>query len=483
MRAAIYLRISLDKSGDELGVTRQREDCLRIAEMRGVEVVEVLSENDTSAAGKAKRPMFEQMMSLLESGEIDTIIAWSFDRLTRNRRDTLRLLELGQEKELLIILARGSDIDMSTPMGRMIAGQMAEWARFEIDVKSDRHQSANLQKAKLGKPHGSRRPFGYMDDMRTLHPGESSILREMGKRLVSGASYRELTYWLNGEGYVTAEGKRFYPITVRNLLQKARYGGLRSYKGEIVGRGDWEPVFTDDEWDAIQYTIRQRRDSAGSHPVAKKYMLTGLLRCGKCGGFLNGETKRDPASKNGPTRDLRRVYVCRVHGDTQRQGGCGGVTRNADALEHFIRELVCFRLDSDSLSSLLTPTEEAGQLASLLAEREASAARKNALLDDYVDGTLGKPEYSRAKNRVEARLRAIDAQLDEIRRSRISVSLKAGETVRQAWMSRSDSWRRELIGTLVESITVNVGKSKPFYNVDGKRMRFDPNLIDVVWKV
>ncbi len=60
------------------------------------------------------------------------------DRITRNRRDTLRLLEVGQQAGSTIALVRGTDLDLSTPAGRLTADMLAAIARNEIEVKSDR---------------------------------------------------------------------------------------------------------------------------------------------------------------------------------------------------------------------------------------------------------------------------------------------------------------------------------------------------------
>ncbi len=49
MRTCLYLRISTDKSGDGLGIERQREDCRKLAEQRGWTVVQEIVENNTSA--------------------------------------------------------------------------------------------------------------------------------------------------------------------------------------------------------------------------------------------------------------------------------------------------------------------------------------------------------------------------------------------------------------------------------------------------
>ena len=58
MRTCLYLRISTDKSGDGLGIERQREDCRKLAEQRGWTVVQEIVENNTSATS-GPRPGFD----------------------------------------------------------------------------------------------------------------------------------------------------------------------------------------------------------------------------------------------------------------------------------------------------------------------------------------------------------------------------------------------------------------------------------------
>ena len=60
---------------------------------------------------------------------------------------------------------------------------------------------------------------------------EASILREMGSKLLVGCSFKEIAYWANEEGYKTAEGKMWYPVTIRNSLRRVRYVGIREHRG------------------------------------------------------------------------------------------------------------------------------------------------------------------------------------------------------------------------------------------------------------
>src|SRR5690606_1670926 len=84
---ALYARISKDRFGTELGVDRQMADLHSLAERRGSVDLRLYVDNSVSAArsrGKRKpRPEFDRLARDVQSGVVDEILAWDFDRLFR----------------------------------------------------------------------------------------------------------------------------------------------------------------------------------------------------------------------------------------------------------------------------------------------------------------------------------------------------------------------------------------------------------------
>ena len=81
MRAAVYLRQSLDRTGEMLAIARQRKSCLELCDGRGWTPVEYI-DNDMSASNKRKkRPAFEQMIVDLAAGKVEAVVTWDLDRL------------------------------------------------------------------------------------------------------------------------------------------------------------------------------------------------------------------------------------------------------------------------------------------------------------------------------------------------------------------------------------------------------------------
>src|SRR4051794_5910907 len=88
-RAVLYLRQSLDATGDGLAVARQEKACREFCATRGYAVVGTYVDNDTSASTRKPRREFTRMLSDAPRGDFDVIVAYHFDRLTRTLRDYL----------------------------------------------------------------------------------------------------------------------------------------------------------------------------------------------------------------------------------------------------------------------------------------------------------------------------------------------------------------------------------------------------------
>lgn len=305
--AVLYLRISKDSEGLGLGVARQREDALTLAQARGYNVVAVHEDNDISAAGGKHRPGFEAVLEDLAEGRARVVVAWALDRLTRNRRDSVRLFEAAQEAQAVISLCRGSDLDMSTPAGRMTADILASVARAEIETKSDRQQRAMLQRAEQGRRWWSNRPFGYNRDG-TPHETEADLVREGFQHLLEGGTVHALMRQWNEAGVLTTMGKSWHAPQVRTVFVVARNAGLRTYRGEVVGRGNWTPLVSEDLWRAVATILLDPSRSHGGSRVSK-YLLTGIAECGICD---DGTTVEVSHSRS------RVVYRCRAKSHAAR---------------------------------------------------------------------------------------------------------------------------------------------------------------------
>jgi site-specific DNA recombinase len=476
-RIGAYGRISLDIDGGALGVARQHEDSRQLAERRGWQIVATYTDNNVSAYKRdVIRPDFERMISDINSGAIDGVVAYDLDRLWRKPSDLERIIDLFQSRPSLIFATVQGDIDLSTSDGRTMARIMVALANKSSADTSRRVKRKIVEQAETGEPHWSRRPYGY-ESKTTLDPIEAPIVRQMAEWFMQGFSYREITWRLNEQGIRTRAGSVWYVGTIRQFLKAERFASIRLSGGKSY-EGTWPAIFTTEEWTALQLEVLTRQGKFSGRPQNKKYMLTGILRC-SCGGYLRGMTKRDSLD-----RPLRRTYQCPTSSETERRmATCAGMCVDTASLEHFIREQVLTQLESPDLFEIVD--RDAGdreRIAALRQEAIDIKTRRDVLLDDYTDSVITRDELKYTQDRLGARKAAIDMELDKLQRAQFSLSLEPGETVRQAWMDRPDGWRRALVELLINEITISKGSRKPYYDVDGRRTRFDKERVTIDWK-
>ena len=160
VRAAIYLRISLDREMDGLAIDRQREDCEKLAQFRGWEIVETYVDQSISASDKTKkRPAYLRMVADYEAGLLDAIVCYDLDRLARQPRELEDWIDRADSRGLLLVTANG-DADLGTDGGRMYARIKAAVARAEVERKGARQSRAHVQRARQGRPPKGVCPMG-----------------------------------------------------------------------------------------------------------------------------------------------------------------------------------------------------------------------------------------------------------------------------------------------------------------------------------
>jgi len=441
---ALYARISSDQDGSGLGVARQLEDCRRLAQTLGWLVGEEYVDNDVSAFSGKARPQYVRMMEDLRDGIRDGVIAYHVDRLTRRPIELEEFAAATEAADVRHVRFVTSDFDIGTGDGLMMARMMGVIAAHESETKSRRVLRKMDEVAQSGMPHGgSKRAFGYQEDRITIRPDEAEILGTLVARFLAGESLRSLASWMNERQVPTVAGGRWRTNTLRQMLLNPRYAGLRAHRGQVVGRAVWEPIITEEVHHRLVARFAARAVSGRRTP--QRYLLSGLLRCGRC------ETKLYSSA-----RGSSRRYVCLAGPD---QGGCGRLTVVADPLERLLADAVILRLDSPALADALTGQSAADEATSALVEAIAS---NRARLDELAEevGRVGIPmrEWNAARAPIEAQIREAERRLSRATRSdALSGLVGQGQELRAAWDSQNLGRQHAIVSAVLDHATILPG--------------------------
>src|SRR5256885_1042982 len=107
--AAIYCRISDDRTGEEAGVKRQEEDCRALAAARGWDVEGLYVDNDISASSLTRkvRPQYERLLRAMRDRTVDAVVIWHEDRLHRRPRELESFIDLANAQKIQLATVTG----------------------------------------------------------------------------------------------------------------------------------------------------------------------------------------------------------------------------------------------------------------------------------------------------------------------------------------------------------------------------------------
>lgn len=461
--AAVYARISSDQEGTALGVTRQLEDCRRLADSLGWVVGDEYVDNDVSAFSGKRRLEYERMLDDLTEGRRDAVIVYHPDRLTRRPIELEQFLEIASAARIRHVrFVSGGPVGITDGDGLMVLRVLAAVAANESASKSRRIRRKLDEVAAAGLPHGgSNRPFGYEDDRITIKPDEAQAIRAVVARFLAGESIRSLCMWLDSQGIRTVRGGPWRTTSLKALVASPRIAGLRQHRGQIIGEAVWEPIITPAERDKVLAHMESLKRSGRRQP--RRYLLSGCVRCSKCQGTLYSAA-----------RENTRRYVCLSGPD---HGGCGSLTVVAAPLEELVTEAVLYRLDTPELAAALTgqaaDSQEAARLSDSLA---ADRAQLDELADLYGRKKIASREWIAARNPIEARIKDTERRLSRLTSTEALTGLVGNSSqLRQQWSTLNLTRQAAIVRAVLDHVIIHPGSPAA--------TKFDPNRAELVWRL
>jgi site-specific DNA recombinase len=348
-QAAIYVRISKDREGTELGVERQEEDCRKIAERLNLPVYRVYKDNNLSGSKYATktRKDYLQMLEDARAGFFCTIIAHTSSRLTRRPREHEDQITLAEEYGIRFEYVASPTFDLNTANGRMIARVLAAGDAQKAEETSELLTRAKLQRAEQGQYLGGYRAYGYEgarydDEGSLINRGriniaivqhEVEIYRECVQRIIAGERIATIVHDLNRRGIPSPDGKQWEYGNTKRILTKRRYvifddtdpdkRGTLEHHGQFY-RAEWPGIITGDTYELMMARLKDMAQNWVHGPAnGRTYLLSNIAVCGNCETPMYGGGR---AQTNG----YQPRYRCRASDNSGNPMGCGKVYRGSD---------------------------------------------------------------------------------------------------------------------------------------------------------
>jgi len=423
MRTAIYCRVSTeDQEKEGTSLQSQLEGCHNKGHELGSDIPEEFTILETYSGLTLDRPKLPQLRQWVRDKEVDTVIAYTLDRLSRDPVHFIILQEEMEKAGVKLILVTET-ID-SSDLGKLITYIKGYAAKLEAEKIRERTIRGIKERIKAGRmPSGRRaRLYGYTylsgkgtgEGVRYINEPEAKWVKQIFHWFVNeGLGIDRITYKLRELGIPTPSGKGlWYASEVWKILRNRAYigetyvftqsygepktrlsKGTKSKKTGLIRkpREEWieipgatPPIIDRDLFEAAQAQLKRNKDRA-SRNTKQQYLLSGHIRCRRCNRNYWGYVKR---AKWAGEYHIKRYYRCSGNLQMVSPARCGNRNLPADKVEALIWQEVERLLSQPDL---------------VLAELE----RKRAEINDksFLEEELGQ---------VNRRLKALDREQDQL---------------------------------------------------------------------
>jgi DNA invertase Pin-like site-specific DNA recombinase len=322
LRCAIYTRKSseegLDQDFNSLDAQRAASEAYILSQAsEGWELLPARYDDGGYSGGTMDRPGLTALLADIEAGQIDVVVVYKIDRLTRSLTDFSRIVEIFEKADCSFVSVTQS-FNTTNSMGRLMLNVLLSFAQFEREVTGERIRDKIAASKKRGMWMGGRPPLGYdlpVKDSRKLevNEGEAQTVRYIFERYLELGSVHALERELTANGFrskvhVTRKGKTqgglpFSRGALFHFLRNRIFLGQIVHKDEVYD-GQHDAIIEQDLFDRVQFQLsaNARRTRKRSQTRMVKAPLTGKL-------FDAGGEPMSPTFSRGKSGKSYRYYV------------------------------------------------------------------------------------------------------------------------------------------------------------------------------
>lgn len=459
-RALGMIRVSKERHGG-ISPEVQKVAITDYCAARGYHVAGWLEGLDESGSRKRSAwwPRLDQAVGSVEAGEYDVIVVWKFSRTARNRLRWAVAIDRVEDAGGRLESAT-EQFDTTTSSGRLARGMLAELNAFEAERIGEVWKSVHDARIRSGRPATGKPKWGYIYDAEAkVHrpdPVTGPVLGELYVRYVAGESVYQLVRWLNARGHRTLTGGLWSERTLRRVLDSGFAAGLFAARGELLP-GVHEPLIDAEVWQAY-LDARAVRRGRPARVERSQYLLSGLVRCGRCGGSM---VAGQYGSRQAPK------YRCKV-GKEQGPLACSGGYVMAGFVEGAVRDWLVEQaedVDAAAAAALAARSHQAvgrSEVERLSREvAKVAEALQRLVVQEATSPEVPRDVFVSAREELAGQHRSLSAALEEAARATRATPEDPRGVARsllEVWETSPVALRRQLLGRLVARVEVWSGR-------------------------
>lgn len=460
IRAALYIRVSTqEQSKHGYSIGEQKERLKRFAEAKEYRIVNTYVDPGFSGTN-LNRPAMQKLMNDINNKNIDAVVIWKLDRLSRSQKDTLYLIEEVLNPNSVALVSMNESLDSSTPFGIAMVGMMSVFAQLEVSNIVERSKMGREARAKAGFYHGGGnfRPLGYdyVNSLLIVNKYEAMVVKEIFEQFLEGNGTRKIVMNLHDKypNEVTTRTR------IKDVLKNPLYIGKVTFNG-IVHEGVHKPIIDQKTFDKAQEIISGRKEYSKTG-IEQKGLLNGKLHCGICGARYYRQV-------TGSKKYRYVKYACSSKNWSSpkliKDRQCDNGRFNTDELE----AEVISQLKALTLDELIKPEKQeiVEERSVIESEIKSIDSQINKLIELFQFDAIPIDNLNSRVNKLTDQKERLEKQLDELHKKRskkdISSSLKILKKF--DWESENTKNKIEMIDKFIDKIVVKHDKVNVYWKL------------------
>jgi len=243
IKCAIYTRKSSEEGleQDFNSLDAQREACesyIKSQQHEGWVLVEKQYNDGGISGGTLERPAVKELFKDIEAGEVNIVLVYKVDRLTRSLMDFAKIVELFDRNSASFVSIT-QQFNTTTSMGRLTLNVLLSFAQFEREVTGERIRDKIAASKKKGIWMSGAAPIGYELKYRKLLVDNKNAqkVKMIFEKYLELKNVPDLIQYLRENNIKTRNNVFFKKGGLYHILQNKTYIGLithkdKSYEGQ-----------------------------------------------------------------------------------------------------------------------------------------------------------------------------------------------------------------------------------------------------------
>ena len=302
VRCAIYTRKSteegLEQDFNTLQAQREAAEAYILSQKQsGWYALPQTFDDGGFSGANLDRPALSKLLRAMEAREIDCVIVYKVDRLSRSLLDFARLLSLFEKHDVSFVSVT-QDFNTTSSIGRLTLNILLSFAQFEREIIGERTRDKMSAARRKGKWMGGSPVLGYdialSGGSLVVNRAEAEQVRKIFAICATSETIAEAARQINHCGIKTKDwtsragkhhpGIAFQKSTLDLLLRNPLYKGQISHKG-MEYPGEQEAIVEPQLWTRVNQ--RHPTGRKGKRHRKVQTLLAGLLHCAGCGAELS----------------------------------------------------------------------------------------------------------------------------------------------------------------------------------------------------